>query len=226
MCWSGRVCFGFPIRGGCVDMPTGAGCFPLVSVHVSVWLRRVLCFCLGVAVVSVVPDWLVCSGLGLAFVGTSGKALGGYVVAAGRCGCDPGGDGYNCGGGAFSHILPCGLIPCIVDPDSAGGVGRRRAFLDRACWPMSPPSRPRPLGLGPGRPSPPQPTPAQPTLSRPSPGRVAQPGPDSCCRARGGWGGEGGGVRVKCEKNVKKIGRPPGGFWDAPKSVKKMRGEI
>ena len=86
-------------------MPTGAGCFPLVSVHVSVWLRRVLCFCLGVAVVSVVPDWLVCSGLGLAFVGTSGKALGGYVVAAGRCGCDPGGDGYNCGGGGVQPYI-------------------------------------------------------------------------------------------------------------------------
>lgn len=193
MCWSGRVCFGFPIRGGCVDMPTGAGCFPLVSVHVSVWLRRVLCFCLGVAVVSVVPDWLVCSGLGLAFVGTSGKALGGYVVAAGRCGCDPGGDGYNCGGGAFSHILPYGLIPCMLIPTLLGGLAAAGPSWTGPVGPCPRPLARAPWGsarAGQAHPSPPQPNPPYPGPARgawhsPAPTRVVGRGVGGAVRGVG-----------------------------------------
>jgi len=168
LCWSGRVCFGFPIRGGCVDMPTGAGCFPLVSVHVSVWLRRVLCFCLGVAVVSVVPDWLVCSGLGLAFVGTSGKALGGYVVAAGRCGCDPGGDGYNCGGGRSAIYCLAGSSRASLIPTLLGGwpppglLGPGLLAHVPALSPAPPGARPGPAKPTPAHPSPTHPIPAQP----------------------------------------------------------------
>ena len=150
-------------------MPTGANCFPLVSVHVSVWLRRVLCFCLGVAVVSVVPDWLVCSGLGLAFVGTSGKALGGYVVAAGRCGCDPGGDGYNCGGGRSAIYCLAGssrasLIPTLLGglaaagPSWTGPVGPCPRPLARAPWGSA--------RAGQAHPSPPQPNPPYPGPAR------------------------------------------------------------